>query len=46
MRLFRPPYLGIEPTDAEEIVPVEIAQDLGYVTVGTHIDPLDWQRPA
>jgi cellulose synthase/poly-beta-1,6-N-acetylglucosamine synthase-like glycosyltransferase/peptidoglycan/xylan/chitin deacetylase (PgdA/CDA1 family)/spore germination protein YaaH len=43
MRLFRPPYLGdAEPTDADEIVPVQIAQDLGYTTVGEHVDPLDW----
>ena len=44
MRLFRPPYLGdAEPTDADEIVPVEEAQKLGYITVGTHVDTLDWQ---
>ena len=36
MRLFRPPYLGdAEPTDADEIVPIEEAQKLGYITVGT-----------
>ena len=36
MRLFRPPYLGdAEPTDADEIVPIEIAQKLGYITVGS-----------
>jgi cellulose synthase/poly-beta-1,6-N-acetylglucosamine synthase-like glycosyltransferase/peptidoglycan/xylan/chitin deacetylase (PgdA/CDA1 family) len=44
MRLLRPPYLGdAEPTDADEIVPIEEAQKLGYITVGTHIDTLDWQ---
>ncbi|HSS14600.1 MAG TPA: polysaccharide deacetylase family protein, partial [Rhizomicrobium sp.] len=42
MRLFRPPYLGdAEPSDADEIVPVEIAQSLGYITIGTHVDTLD-----
>jgi len=47
MRLFRPPYLGdAEPSDAEEIVPVEIAQSLGYITVGTHVDTLDWMMPS
>ncbi|HEX4273013.1 MAG TPA: polysaccharide deacetylase family protein, partial [Rhizomicrobium sp.] len=47
MRLFRPPYLGdAEPTDADEIVPIELAQQLGYVTVGTKVDTLDWQRPS
>jgi cellulose synthase/poly-beta-1,6-N-acetylglucosamine synthase-like glycosyltransferase/peptidoglycan/xylan/chitin deacetylase (PgdA/CDA1 family) len=44
MRLLRPPYLGdAEPTDAEEIVPIEEAQKLGYITVGTHVDTLDWK---
>ncbi len=47
MRLFRPPYLGdAEPTDADEIVPVEIAQDLGYTAVGEHVDPSDWALPG
>ena len=47
MRFFRPPYLGdAEPQDADEIVPVEIAQDLGYTTVGEHIDPADWELPG
>jgi len=44
MRLLRPPYLGdAEPSDADEIVPIEEAQKLGYVTIGTHVDTLDWQ---
>ena len=47
LRLFRPPYLGdAEPTDADELIPVEAAQDMGYVTVGEHIDPLDWALPG
>ena len=47
MRLFRPPYLGdAEPTTADEIVPIEVAQTLGYITVGLHVDPDDWQRPS
>ena len=47
MRLFRPPYLGdAEPTDEDEIVPVQIAQDLGYTTVGEHVDPIDWSLPG
>jgi cellulose synthase/poly-beta-1,6-N-acetylglucosamine synthase-like glycosyltransferase/peptidoglycan/xylan/chitin deacetylase (PgdA/CDA1 family) len=46
LRLFRPPYFGdAEPTTADEIVPVDIAQSMGYVTVGLHVDPNDWQRP-
>ena len=44
MRLLRPPYLGdAEPSDADEIVPIEEAQKLGYITVGTHVDTLDWK---
>lgn len=47
LRLFRPPYLGdAEPTDYEEIVPVKIAQDMGYITVGEHVDPVDWELPG
>ncbi len=45
--LFRPPYLGdAEPDDDSEIIPVEIAQSLGYITVGEHIDPIDWSLPG
>ena len=45
--LFRPPYLGdAEPDDDSELVPVEIAQNLGYITVGEHIDPIDWSLPG
>ena len=44
LRMLRPPYLSdAEPTDADEIVPIEEAQKLGYVVVDTHIDTLDWQ---
>ncbi|MGD0141584.1 MAG: glycosyltransferase [Rhizomicrobium sp.] len=47
MRLFRPPYLGdAEPSDVDELVPVEIAQNLGYITVGEHVDPVDWELPG
>jgi cellulose synthase/poly-beta-1,6-N-acetylglucosamine synthase-like glycosyltransferase/peptidoglycan/xylan/chitin deacetylase (PgdA/CDA1 family)/spore germination protein YaaH len=46
MRLFRPPYLGdAEPASGDEIAPVEIAQNLGYITVGEHADTEDWQLP-
>jgi peptidoglycan-N-acetylglucosamine deacetylase len=45
-RLFRAPYLGdAEPTTADEIVPIQIAQSMGYLSVGLHVDPNDWQRP-
>ncbi len=47
LRMFRPPYLGdATPTSAEDIAPVVIAQDLGYVTIGVGIDPVDWQLPG
>ena len=47
MRLFRAPYLGdAEPTTADETVPIEIAQTMGYYTVGLHVDPDDWQKPS
>ncbi|HEY3257490.1 MAG TPA: glycosyltransferase, partial [Gemmatimonadaceae bacterium] len=41
---FRPPYFGdAEPTTADELVPVSIAADLGYVTAGLHVDSDDWK---
>ncbi|MBV9331692.1 MAG: glycosyltransferase [Alphaproteobacteria bacterium] len=47
LRFFRPPYLGdAEPTDEDEIVPVQVAQDLGYTTIGEHVDPNDWALPG
>ena len=47
MRLFRAPFLGdAEPTTSDEIVPIEIAQSMGYVSVGLHFDPNDWLRPS
>ena len=47
MRLFRPPYLGdAEPASGDEIEPVEIAQNLGYITIGEHVDTEDWQLPS
>ena len=47
MRLFRAPYFGdAEPTTADELVPIEIAQKMGYISVGLHVDAEDWQRPG
>lgn len=47
MRLFRPPYLGdAEPSDESDLRPVELAQNLGYMTVGMHVDPVDWELPG
>jgi peptidoglycan/xylan/chitin deacetylase (PgdA/CDA1 family)/spore germination protein YaaH len=47
MRLFRAPFFGdAEPTTADEINPVATAQQLGYLSVGLHVDPGDWKRPG
>jgi peptidoglycan-N-acetylglucosamine deacetylase len=49
--LFRPPYsIDQEPDTADQVRPLELAQDLGYITIGDKIDPNDWRddprRPA
>ena len=42
---FRPPYsIDQEPDIAEQVRPLEVVQELGYTTVGSKIDPNDWQR--
>lgn len=47
LRLFRAPYFGdAEPTTTDELVPVQKAQDMGYLSVGLHVDPDDWMRPG
>lgn len=44
--LFRPPYdADARPTNLDELVPIGIAQSLGYLTVLESIDPRDWQEP-
>jgi peptidoglycan-N-acetylglucosamine deacetylase len=41
--LLRPPYaIDEEPDTADQVKPLEFAQDLGYITVGNRIDPNDW----
>src|SRR6202166_3356413 len=41
--LFRPPYaVDEEPDTADQVRPLEIPQDMGYMTVGNRIDPNDW----
>lgn len=45
--LFRPPYnADSRPADESGIIPIQIAQGLGYLTVGHSIDPKDWQKPG
>ncbi|HEY3814477.1 MAG TPA: glycosyltransferase [Caulobacteraceae bacterium] len=47
MRLFRPPFLGdADPSTPNEVAPLLLAQNMGYVNVGLRIDPDDWQKPA
>ncbi len=41
--LFRPPYsIDAEPDTADEVAPLELSQDMGYITVGDKIDTNDW----
>src|SRR5580704_17455745 len=42
-KLLRPPYaIDEEPDTADQVRPLEFAQDMGYITVGNRIDPNDW----
>src|SRR5258708_1458857 len=41
--LLRPPYaIDEEPDTADQVRPLELAQEMGYTTVGNRIDPNDW----
>jgi cellulose synthase/poly-beta-1,6-N-acetylglucosamine synthase-like glycosyltransferase/peptidoglycan/xylan/chitin deacetylase (PgdA/CDA1 family)/spore germination protein YaaH len=43
-RLFRAPYFGdAEPRTPDEVQPTVVSQNLGYITVGLHLDPDDWK---
>lgn len=45
--LFRPPYnADTNPHDADELVPIKIAQSMGYVSVTEDIDTEDWDKPG
>ncbi len=42
--LFRPPYnADSRPTKLQELVPINVAQSMGYITVLENVDPRDWQ---
>ncbi len=42
---FRPPYsVDQDPDTADEVRPLQLAQDMGYVTVGDLLDPNDWKE--
>jgi len=44
--LFRPPFAeDSEPVTPDEVRPLELVNDLGYITVGMQIDPKDWKSP-
>ncbi len=43
--LFRPPYnTDAEPTNPAELRPIYIAKKEGYLTIGSSIDPRDWEE--
>ena len=43
--LLRPPYaIDEEPDTADQVRPLEFAQEMGYTTVGNKIDPNDWRE--
>ncbi|MDX2194484.1 MAG: glycosyltransferase [Gemmatimonadales bacterium] len=45
MTLFRPPYIGdAEPRTASRLLPMRVADELGYLTAALEIDPRDWER--
>lgn len=45
--LFRPPYNGDgNPSTTGELRALQVASDLGYLTVGESIDSGDWERPG
>jgi len=45
--LFRPPYSAdTNPHEPEELVPIKLAQQLGYITVTEDIDTEDWDLPG
>jgi cellulose synthase/poly-beta-1,6-N-acetylglucosamine synthase-like glycosyltransferase len=45
--LFRPPYAAdTSPSKISELIPLRIAQELGYLVVLENIDPQDWAQPG
>ena len=42
--LFRPPYsIDQEPDTEDQVRPLELTQQMGYITIGNKIDPNDWR---
>jgi len=46
--LFRPPYsVDAEPDTEDEVKPLEVTQNMGFITVGNKLDTKDWNlEPA
>ena len=46
--LFRPPYsVDAEPDTEDQVKPLEVTQNMGYITIGNKIDTKDWNdEPA
>jgi len=43
--LMRPPYaIDEEPDTSDQVRPLEVPQEMGYITVGNRIDPNDWSE--
>jgi cellulose synthase/poly-beta-1,6-N-acetylglucosamine synthase-like glycosyltransferase/spore germination protein YaaH/peptidoglycan/xylan/chitin deacetylase (PgdA/CDA1 family) len=43
--LFRPPYsIDQEPDTGDQVRPLELSQEMGYITVGDKLDPNDWKN--
>ncbi|MEI6682131.1 MAG: glycosyltransferase [Bacteroidota bacterium] len=42
---FRPPFnTDAEPRNFDQIHPIKVAKDEGFITVGSSIDPRDWEK--
>ncbi len=45
--LFRAPYTAnVDPSRPEDLGPLRVALNNGYVFVGANVDPLDWMQPG
>jgi peptidoglycan-N-acetylglucosamine deacetylase len=45
--LFRPPYAADgQPSQMSDLIPLQIADELGYLVVLENIDPQDWAKPG
>jgi cellulose synthase/poly-beta-1,6-N-acetylglucosamine synthase-like glycosyltransferase/peptidoglycan/xylan/chitin deacetylase (PgdA/CDA1 family)/spore germination protein YaaH len=45
--LFRAPYgSDLDPSLMEDMKPLEVVTEMGYISVGWNIDPEDWKEPS